>query len=351
MRVHLLAQPNSQTTEAYVLDGFQQLVIRFAKVLKALHLHTILYASEENEAPCDELVTVITKQEQELAAGVQGATYYTVNHRQEPSPWTLGNARMIDAIAQRKQPGDIICTIGGRSQKAVTDAHPDLPAVEFSIGYPGTYSDYRIFQSFAWRHATHGFQGENVVHPMDTVIPGFIDPPVTEWVAQRPDNYLLYVGRIVPKKGIAIACETAKTLGMPLKLVGWGNPSLITYGEFINGATVSKRERDFLMSRAQAIFCPTQYLEPFNMVAIEAQSYGTPVISTDMGGFTETVEQWETGVRCNTPDEFVTAARLANAFDRDYIARRAHNLYSIKAVVPQYNRYFERLARHLQEKG
>jgi hypothetical protein len=38
------------------------MTIKFARLLKMMGHTVILYASEENEAPCDELVTVITKE-------------------------------------------------------------------------------------------------------------------------------------------------------------------------------------------------------------------------------------------------------------------------------------------------
>ncbi len=69
MRVHLLALPNVQTTRDYSLDGFCVATRRFARILKELGHTVYLYASEENDAPCDELVTVITKEEQTTLIG------------------------------------------------------------------------------------------------------------------------------------------------------------------------------------------------------------------------------------------------------------------------------------------
>ena len=60
MRAHLMMLPNCQSTMAYDLDGFNVMGIRFAQVLKRLGHTVILYASEENDAPCDELVTITT---------------------------------------------------------------------------------------------------------------------------------------------------------------------------------------------------------------------------------------------------------------------------------------------------
>ena len=98
------------------------------------------------------------------------------------------------------------------------------------------------------------------------------------------------------------------------------------------------------MARAQAVLTPTLYVEPFNMVAIEAQMLGTPVISTDWGGFTETVEIGLSGFRCHYLGEFVTALRAAPWLDREAIRARANRLYSVEAVIPQYQMYLDRLS-------
>jgi glycosyltransferase involved in cell wall biosynthesis len=71
---------------------------------------------------------------------------------------------------------------------------------------------------------------------------------------------------------------------------------------------------------------------------------GTPVITTDWGAFTETVEQGVTGWRCRTLGEFAWAVRYAGTLDRNEIRSNAYNLYSTDEVRHDYDRYFTRLA-------
>lgn len=340
-RVHLLALPNVQTTKAYSLCGFCSATIRFAKLLKELGHEVILYASEENEAPCDELVTIITKEEQKVLLDGMDYQYAAMFNRGLPL-WSLSNNRAIVEIGKRKRKKDFLLTIGGTSQEPVATAHPDLMTVEYSIGYVSSFAKYRVYESHCWRAWSAASQGQTDGKFFDEVIPLFFDE--SEFVpAQNKEPFALYVGRIIPKKGITIACQAAHAAGIPLKVIGHGDPSLVTHGAEYLGA-VTDLERNSYMSRARALLCPTIYIEPFGSVAVEAQLCGTPVISTDFGGFVETVEQGKTGFRCSYLGQFVEGLKNAPALDPFYIRQRAVEKYSLHRLKHDYQRYFDRLS-------
>jgi glycosyltransferase involved in cell wall biosynthesis len=84
-------------------------------------------------------------------------------------------------------------------------------------------------------------------------------------------------------------------------------------------------------------------------VVTEAQLCGTPVISTDWGGFTEYIEQGQTGYRCDDLEEFVTAIHRAPDLDRDYVRARARTLYGWDAGKRAYTRYLTRLEAHVSQ--
>jgi glycosyltransferase involved in cell wall biosynthesis len=349
MRFHLLALPNVQTTREYSLCGFCVATIRFAKLLKSLGHEVILYASEENEAPCDELVTVITKEEissllgaTRNRAGEPEVTPYQYAHIEEWSPiWQLANARMIREISKRKQPLDFICSIGGSSQQPVARALPDMMFVEYSIGYLGSFSDFRVFESRAWQHVVYGQQNVQCVRFFDTVIPCSYDEVDFPYRAEK-EPFALYCGRLIERKGLQIACQAAEAAGVPLKIIGHGDKSLVTHGAEYLGALPYAEKNDWL-SRAQVVLTPTTYIEPFNQVAVEAQLCGTPVISTEQGGFTETIRHGVTGYHCNYLGEFVRAIHDAAGLDPVTIRSRAIRKYSIESVKHQYQAYFDRL--------
>lgn len=342
MRAHLLALPNVQTTRAYSLDGFCQATIKFAKILRMIGIETILYASEENEAPCDELVMMITKEEQETLLGQCPYQYASLG--ETAALWHLANTRAIKEIAKRKEPRDLLLSIGGQSQVNVATAHPDLMHVEYSIGYVGSCAPYRVYESHVWRHCSHGFQNQWEGKFFDAVIPYFFQPHEFPYRSSgEKEGFALYVGRLVPRKGLVIACQSAQAAGVPLKVVGHGDPALVTDGAEYLGCLTHEKVFD-LMSRASVVLAPTMYVEPFGATAVEAQLCGTPVVSTGFGGFVETVEHGRTGFRCDVLQDFIDGLRAAPSLDSRYIRDRAVATYSLEAVAPQYARFFERLA-------
>jgi glycosyltransferase involved in cell wall biosynthesis len=339
MKFHLVAPPQTQTTFGYSLDGFTVATINFARILRMLGHHVILYGSEETDAPCNELVTILTKAEQQTL--LAGSQYQYAAFDNRYAIWQEANRRTIAAIQSRKQPRDFICSIGGTAQKEIAEAHPDLMFVEFSIGYIGSFAPYRVYESESWRNTSQAKQGQIHGRFFDTVIPYFFDAAQFKFNPQKED-FLLYVGRLTPAKGIGVACKAARAAGLPLKVVGHGDASLLSDGAEYLGA-LNNEERGKLMGRARALIAPTQYIEPFGSVVVEAALCGTPAITTDFGAFTETVEQGVTGFRCNYLGEFVRAAEQAKKLEPVVIRARAVAKYSLEAVAPQYQDYFDRL--------
>lgn len=338
MRVHLLACPNTQTTAAFALDGFCTRTRLFSALLKRLGHEVYLYGSEDNDADCDHFITCITKAEQQAILGETPYQYapFDGSHLL----WLTFNARAGAHIRVVKQPHDVIATIAGSAQQLVAEHHPELRFLEYSVGYRGiAQGSSRVYQSHGWRHAMHGATGIDGVRLFDAVIPPWF--PVEDFPRVDPEPYVAYCGRLIHQKGITIACEAAQIAGVKLLVVGHGDAALVTHGAEYVGC-VSTEERNAMLARATAVLMPTQYIEPFGNVAAEAQLCGTPVISTDYGGFVDSVDPGVSGYRCSTLGEFVQAIDLARGLDRAAIRARAVRLYSCEAAEASYRRYFQR---------
>jgi|SRR5579872_601620 len=337
MRFHVVSLPHSQTTKAFSWSAFTDKVRKFCNMMTSLGHEVYLYASEDNEAACTELITCITKQEQRELIPDLAERWVA----EEPQ-WALMNGRAISAIGKRLQPQDFICLIGGVGQKSVADAFPLALSVEFGVGYSGVFANHLIFESYAWMHTIYGhMRGAYTADGRfyDAVIPNYFEVEDFPFSAEKED-YFLYMGRVTYRKGYQVALEVCQREGFRLKVAGAGDP-LPDWVE--NQGVVGPERRGELMSRARAVFVPTLYIEPFGGVAVEAMLCGTPVITTDWGAFTETVPQGVTGFRCRTFKEFREATAAVANLDPKAIRDYAVATFSTEVIARRYETYFERL--------
>ena len=338
--------PNAPVTtdDAYSLCGFSAAGGRFCRMMKDLGHHVIFYGAEGSNIPCDEFVPTISDAVRKQLLGKAAYQHARIDYKMPL--FQVSNQNAIREITARQRHQDFLLTIGGLSQKPVFDACLNFPkrqmlGVEYSIGYVGNFAPHRVFESYAWMHTCYGEQRITDGRFFDDVIPVFFDPDRFQFTA--PEDYYLFVGRLIHEKGVGVACQAATAAGVKLKIIGHeGSTKNITGGHEYLGA-VDWKTRNEVMSKAKAVFCPTLYLEPFNCVAVEAQLCGTPVLSTPWGGMTETIEHGKTGFRCALLGDFVQAIRRAETLDRNYIRQRALKKYSMHVIKHEYQRYFERL--------
>lgn len=339
MRFHVVALPHTQVTKEFTSCAFTEKVRRFCAMMTNLGHEVILYAGEKNEAPVAEHVVCISE---ELRAAAVGTNHYTTASFDTNLPhWQVFNATVIDQMRERLEQKDFICLIGGSAHKPIADAFPQHTSVEFGIGYGGTFAKYRVFESYAWMHSIYaGHANPTTVDGgfFDAVIPGYLEPEMFP-MGYGEGDYYFFIGRIIDRKGYRIAQEVCERLGKRLILAGPGEGT--GYGEFIGN--VGPEQRAELMGGAIALFAPTLYIEPFGNIVVEAQTCGTPTITTDWGAFTETNINGLTGYRCRTLADFVRAAEDVKSLDRAAIRQHAIEHYSLDVVGKLYEDYFARL--------
>jgi glycosyltransferase involved in cell wall biosynthesis len=160
----------------------------------------------------------------------------------------------------------------------------------------------------------------------------------------------LFVGRLIGRKGVDVAVQVTRALGLRLVIAGQGKLQNAAEGldirdshvEFVG--SVGPEARAALMGGAHMLFAPTYYIEPFGNVAVEAQLCGTPVLTTDWGVFPETVVHGVTGYRCRTFDDFVWAATNVHRLNPAHCRQWAVENYSVQRVRWMYQEYFAKIA-------
>ena len=339
VRLHCVGLPHTTATSEFVWCAYSGKLLRFGEMLKQYGHSMVLYSGTENEAVCEEHVPIVTDRELDRWFGGPWDRQKVFDRWDPTDPcWVEMNQLAISAIRERWEPGDAVGIIAGQCQGALVDAFPNQLAVEWGVGYGGVIDQtFRAFESHAWRHYVSGIRHEGDGRLYDTVINNAYDPADFRPDLER-DDYLLFLGRLTARKGLAIVQEIAK------------HHRVITagQGEPLDGiehrGIVLGDEKAELLGRARGLLSPSQYIEPFGGVAVEAQLSGTPVISTDFGAYPETVSHGVTGFRCSTLAEFLTAARRVDELDHAEIAHIARSRFSLDAIAPKYDRWLNNLA-------
>ncbi|CAI1121321.1 glycosyltransferase [Serratia entomophila] len=110
---------------------------------------------------------------------------------------------------------------------------------------------------------------------------------------------ILFVGRIDYQKGFDIVEQVAKKIGDKCKVVVVGggvhsNPELYQAENIIYAGWVSKENMASYYLNADVLLMPSRW-ESFGLVAVEAQSYGLPVVASRCSSLPEVVQEGCTG--------------------------------------------------------
>lgn len=150
--------------------------------------------------------------------------------------------------------------------------------------------------------------------PSDIIYPPVTLPKISSLAQPGGSNYFLVVSRLVPNKKIDQAIKAFNQTNLPLKIVGIGSQESYLKNlaheniEFLG--QLSDEQVVAVYQSARAVIIPA--VEDFNIVAVEAQSFGKPVIAYHHGGVTETVIAGKTGQFFASQENLI---QLINNFD------------------------------------
>ncbi len=261
------------------------------------------------------------------------------------------NANVIEELRKNVQPQDLILLSMGWTHRPIATAFPNHICCEPGVGYEGILTNFCAYESYAWQHHVYAKKGIDDGRWFDAVIPNYFDTQDFPILNKGNGDYLIFLGRIVQRKGPHIASEIARASGMKLIVAGAGGKQVgkdiaapeitVKDAEYVGPINVQKRAK--LLAGARALIVPTTYIEPFGGVSVESNFAGTPVITSDWGAFTETVQNRVNGFRFRTLSEAVQAVDDVGNLDSRAIRDYAQSRYSLESVAPMFNRWFNQL--------
>lgn len=365
-RFHLLGLAHLPVSRRYAGCAFTQKIEKLSRMLLSLGHEVYLYGAEGSDTECTEFIQTHTLRDIRQEWG-EGDNRFEIGYNWKRHGFkhdfngkktavTQKYYQMaIKAINERKHPDDFLLVMQGVYQKPIADQVGLWLTCEPGIGYRGSYARFRAFESAYLQNFTYGSE-----HPRecingsyyDRVIPNYFDGKDFPFTP-KPDDYFLYIGRVIERKGVETAIKTAAAVNGRLIVAGQDVQVNLDYPHVEYVGYVEPDERARLMGYAKAVFVPTLYLEAFGGVNVEAQLCGTPVITTNFGVFPETVMDQVTGFRCNTLQEFVNAARWVGRLDRREVRRHAQR-YLMDNVKYEFHQWFcdlHQLYRSAHEPG
>lgn len=173
------------------------------------------------------------------------------------------------------------------------------------------------------------------------VLPNFFDLPTFSGRVHGDGEYVAYVGRISPEKGLDVLTAAAALVpDYPVRVVGDASamPNLV-YAAPPNVEFVGPLPRDQMhafLDRARMLVVPSVWWEAFGIVAAEAMSRELPVIASDAGGLAEVVDHGVTGLKVPMRDPAALAQAIRQIWQNPAAARamgqagraKAERLYS-----------------------
>jgi len=164
---------------------------------------------------------------------------------------------------------------------------------------------------------------------------------------QGKGEYLAFIGRVSPEKGLDRAIEIAVQTNYPLKIAAkidrvdqhyydkqiahlMNHPLIKFVGE------IDEVQKTSLLGNARALLFPVDWAEPFGLVMIEAMSCGTPVIAFNRGAVPEVIEDGVTGFIVETVPQAIEAFSRIHELSRTNIRRVFEQRFTAKRMAADY---------------
>jgi glycosyltransferase involved in cell wall biosynthesis len=333
----LLVAPPMLPVPPPTYAGTERVVAAIGDELHRRGHEVALVAPADSEVPYELIPTV----EQSLwRSGYKGDVASYMQHTIEvawraSSRFDIVHAHMENhgVVFAEHSETPVIATMHGRLDVAgmpeLLVAHPKVPLVAISE------SQRRWFPDLNWVATIHHGL------PLDTM-------PFVE----APGDYLAFVGRITPEKGIRESIELSRMSGVPLRVAAkvFSASEQEHFDEVVQPALdaqeleflgeVGPLERDPLYAGALATLMLGNWPEPFGLVAIESMATGTPVIGRRAGALTETIEHGVTGFIVDDVEEAALALDRVRELDRRKIRELTLERFSPGRMVDEYERAY-----------
>ena len=169
----------------------------------------------------------------------------------------------------------------------------------------------------------------------------------------KPEDYLLFFGRIHPDKGTKEAIEIAKKCNYKLIIAGiihdynYFDKEIkpnINNKDIIYVGSADSKKRDKLLGSACALLHPINFDEPFGLSVIESMACGTPVIAINRGSMPELIIHGKNGFLIKNINQAVNIINneIKN-IDRIECRKSVEDKFTNEIMVNNYINVYKRI--------
>lgn len=218
-------------------------------------------------------------------------------------------------------------------------------------------SFYRNFPEINYIAISADQAGREEPLPRMDVIHHGLDASPYEWTTAS-DDYVCFIGRFAPVKGLPAAVDAARRAGVPIAVAGSVHEVDTEYGareieprlqqshvRFLGRVNMTQKVP--LLRDARALLAPIEWDEPFGLVLIEAMLSGCPVVAYPRGSVRELIEPGVTGFIVENATELEQVIRRGgplDSFDRARCRERAVERFDRARLVDDHERLFRRVS-------
>jgi glycosyltransferase involved in cell wall biosynthesis len=167
-------------------------------------------------------------------------------------------------------------------------------------------------------------------------------------------QYLAFLGRISPEKGLEEAIDIAIRVGIRLQIAAKVDKADREYFETVIRprlnhplveflGEIGYAEKNDFLGDAMALLFPVNWPEPFGMVMIEALACGTPVIAYPCGSVPEIIEDGINGFLAQNREEAVAAVTRIPTLSRNRCRQRFEERFTARRMAEDYLALYDRL--------
>ncbi len=236
------------------------------------------------------------------------------------------------------------------STPMVSTLHSPLNQIRTDILSHFKHSQYFVSISDAQRKPLPDLQYvQTIYHGIDTSTISLSENP--------KNNDILFIGRIVPEKGIEESIAVAQKLNLGIDLLGSADEASEFWKERIKPQIdnslikyhghLSMDEVINYCQNAKAFLFPIQWEEPFGLVLIEAMACGTPVIAFARGAVPEIIRDGITGFIVNSSDEDKRGEWIIKKTGIEGLCEAVEKIYAMPPA--EYLQIRKNCRRHVEE--